>query len=32
VHSLASAYGWSEAEIVRMSPMRRQRYLELVSR
>jgi hypothetical protein len=30
VHLLASAYGWSEAEILRLSPLRRQRYLELV--
>lgn len=32
VHALASAYGWSEAEIISMSPMRRQLYLEMVSR
>lgn len=30
VHTLASAYGWSEAEILGMSPVRRQSYLELV--
>jgi len=30
VHSLAAAYGWSEAEILAMSCWRRQRYLELV--
>jgi uncharacterized protein (UPF0212 family) len=29
VHALASAYGWSEADILRMSAWRRQRYLEL---
>jgi uncharacterized protein (UPF0212 family) len=31
VHVLASAYGWSEAEILAMSNWRRQAYLELVS-
>jgi hypothetical protein len=31
VHLLAMAYGWSEAEIVSMSPARRRRYLELVT-
>ncbi len=31
VHMLASAYGWSEAEILTMSNWRRQVYLELVS-
>jgi uncharacterized protein (UPF0212 family) len=31
VHVLASAYGWSEAEILAMSSWRRQVYLELVS-
>ena len=30
VHTLASAYGWREAEIVAMSPQRRQTYLELI--
>jgi hypothetical protein len=30
VHALAQAYGWSEDEILTMSPVRRQRYLELV--
>jgi hypothetical protein len=30
VHTLASAYGWREADIVAMSPLRRQMYLELV--
>ncbi|MEM6398644.1 MAG: phage baseplate protein [Cyanobacteria bacterium P01_D01_bin.116] len=31
VHLLASAYGWSEREILSLSPTRRQLYLELVS-
>jgi hypothetical protein len=31
VHRLASAYGWSEAEILAMSPWRRRRYLDLVA-
>jgi hypothetical protein len=30
VHRLASAYGWSEAEILALSPARRQMYLELI--
>lgn len=30
VHALASAYGWSEAEILALSPTRRQAYLDLV--
>lgn len=30
VHALASAYGWSEADILALTPARRQRYLELV--
>jgi hypothetical protein len=30
VHILASAYGWREADILRMSAWRRQRYLEMV--
>lgn len=30
VHHLASAYGWSEAEILAMSPWRKQVYLELI--
>ena len=30
VHALASAYGWREADILAMSPQRRQAYLELV--
>jgi len=31
VHGLARAYGWSEADILVMSPARRQYYLEMVS-
>jgi hypothetical protein len=31
VHALATAYGWSEAEIVALSPSRRRKYLELVA-
>jgi len=31
VHTLARAYGWSEADILRMSRLRRQTYLNLVS-
>jgi hypothetical protein len=30
VHILASAYGWSEADILALSPSRRQRYLEMI--
>jgi hypothetical protein len=30
VHTLASAYGWREADILAMSPWRRQMYLEMV--
>lgn len=30
VHTLASAYGWSEGEILALSPERRRSYLELV--
>jgi hypothetical protein len=30
VHTLASAYGWSEADILALSPQRRQMYLEMV--
>jgi hypothetical protein len=30
VHYLAHAYGWSEAEILAMSPLRRRAYLELL--
>jgi hypothetical protein len=29
VHTLASAYGWSEAEILSLSPARREVYLEM---
>ena len=32
VHVLASAYGWSEREILDLPPWRRRRYLELVER
>lgn len=31
IHVLASAYGWSEAEILNLSPLRRSCYLELIS-
>jgi hypothetical protein len=31
VHLLASAYGWSEGDILALSPMRRQGYVELVA-
>ncbi len=31
VHTLAAAYGWSEAEIVALSPARRRLYLEMVA-
>jgi hypothetical protein len=30
VHTLASAYGWSETDVLAMSPRRRQAYLEMV--
>jgi hypothetical protein len=30
VHRLASAYGWSEADILELSPMRRQLYLGMI--
>lgn len=30
VHSLASVYGWREAEVLALSPWRRQAYLELI--
>lgn len=30
IHRLASAYGWREADILALSPMRRQFYLELI--
>jgi hypothetical protein len=32
VHTIASAYGWREAEILAMSAFRRQAYLEMVGR
>jgi hypothetical protein len=31
VHELAAAYGWSEAEILALSPTRRQSYLQMVA-
>lgn len=31
IHQLASAYGWSEESIARMSPRRRETYLEMLS-
>jgi hypothetical protein len=31
VHTLASAYGWTESEILRLSPARRHAYLEMAS-
>ena len=31
VHELARAYGWREAEILALSPWRRQAYLEMLS-
>jgi hypothetical protein len=30
VHALAAAYGWREADILAMSPWRRQAYLEMI--
>jgi hypothetical protein len=30
IHRLATAYGWREADILALSPMRRQFYLELI--
>jgi len=30
VHSIASVYGWSETEILSLSPARRLHYLEMV--
>jgi uncharacterized protein (UPF0212 family) len=30
VHAVASAYGWREADIVALSPLRRQMYLEMI--
>lgn len=32
VHTLAAAYGWSEAEILNLSSRRRQAYLEMIQR
>lgn len=32
VHMLARAYGWSEAEILKMNPWRRQFYLEMIDK
>jgi uncharacterized protein (UPF0212 family) len=32
VHALASVYGWREADIVALSPMRRQLYLDMIGR
>jgi uncharacterized protein (UPF0212 family) len=32
VHAIASAYGWREADIVTLSPMRRQLYLDMIGR
>ena len=32
VHVLASAYGWSEADILALTPQRRRLYLEAVAR
>jgi len=32
VHTLAAAYGWAEAEILRLSPRRRQIYISMVNR
>jgi hypothetical protein len=29
IHLLATAYGWSEAQVLAVSPRRRRRYLEL---
>jgi hypothetical protein len=31
VHELARAYGWREADILALSPWRRQVYLEMIS-
>jgi hypothetical protein len=30
VHTLASAYGWTESEILALSPVRRRAYLEMI--
>jgi hypothetical protein len=32
VHQLASAYGWSERDILALSPLRRRHYLELIAK
>jgi len=32
IHAIASAYGWREADIVALSPMRRQLYLDMIGR
>ena len=32
VHALASSYGWAEHEILALSPLRRERYLEMIGR
>ena len=32
VHTLARAYGWREADILALSPWRRQAYLEMINR
>jgi hypothetical protein len=32
VHMLASTYGWSEAEVLALSPWRRRQYLEMATR
>jgi hypothetical protein len=32
IHALASAYGWCEADIMALSPWRRQAYLEMIHR
>lgn len=32
IHALASAYGWSEAEVLAVTPWRRRQYLERVAR
>ena len=32
VHALASAYGWSEADILNMQPWRRQIYMDMIDR
>jgi hypothetical protein len=31
VHTLASAYGWKEDEVLHLTPARRHAYLELVA-